>query len=217
MKVEDREVVVIGAGGHGKVIVSLLQELGFKVTVVLDDDPARWGMKILGVPVNGPTEDFLKKSNREAVIGIGDNTTRRKVAKDSQGTRWITAVHPYSWVHPSVRIGEGSVVFAGTVIQPDTVIGRHCIINTGATIDHDCRIGDGVHIAPGCHLAGGVTIGDGSFLGVGVSVIPGCVIGKGSIVGAGATVISDLPDLVVAVGTPARPKRSTIDIRKANK
>ncbi len=214
MKVKDREAVVIGAGGHGKVIISLLQELGFKVSMVLDDNPSRWGENILSVPVKGPVEEILRMQDIGAVIGIGNNPTRLEVAKKNHDIHWITAIHPFSWVHPSVKIGEGSVVFAGSVIQPDTVIGKHCIINTGVTIDHDCQIGDGVHIAPGCHLAGNITIEEGSFLGVGVSVIPGCTIGKGTIVGAGATVITDLPEMVVAVGTPARPVRSSMQEKK---
>lgn len=207
---ETQEVAVIGAGGHGKVVIGLLQELGFKVSMILDDDPRKWGTRILSVPVKGPIKELVRTQASRAIIGIGENRTRLQVAKDNEGLHWVTAVHPYSWVHPSVKIGEGSVVFAGCVIQPDTIIGKHCIINTGATIDHDCRIADGVHIAPGSHLAGNTVIGEGSFLGVGVSVIPGCTIGKGVTIGAGATVTGDIPDLVVAVGTPARPIRSLI-------
>lgn len=213
MTTEKREAVVIGAGGHGKVIISLLQELGFKVSMVLDDNPARWGENILSVPVKGPVEEIKGMQDIGAIIGIGNNQTRLEVAKNND-THWITAIHPFSWIHPSVKIGEGSVVFAGSVIQPDTVVGKHCIINTGVTIDHDCQIGDGVHIAPGCHLAGNITIGEASFLGVGVSVIPGCTIGKGTTIGAGATVTTDLPDNVVAVGTPAKPIRSLIQETK---
>jgi len=204
MKVEDRHAMVIGAGGHGKVVASLLQELGFRVTMVLDDDPAKWGGKILSIPVKGPVSEFIREQDTVAIIGIGDNRTRVKVAEANHGARWITAVHPFSWVHPSVKIGEGSVVFAGSVIQPDTLIGKHCIINTGVAIDHDCRIGDGVHIAPGCHLSGGVSVGQGAFLGVGVSVIPCCTIGRNAIVGAGACVIGDIPEGTTAVGVPAK-------------
>lgn len=208
MITETQEAAVIGAGGHGKVVIGLLQELGFKVSMVLDDDPRKWGTTILSVPVKGPIKELVGTQVSRAILGIGENRTRLQVAKDNKDLHWISAVHPFSWVHPSVQIGEGSVVFAGCVIQPDTIIGKHCIINTGATIDHDCRIADGVHIAPGSRLAGNVVIGEGSFLGVGVSVIPGCSIGRGTIIGAGATVTGDIPDLVVAVGTPARPIRS---------
>ncbi len=207
MKNRMPEAIVAGAGGHGKVVVSLLQELGYRVIALLDDDRSKWGSCILSVPVEGPVKKLREIACSGAILAVGSNRTRLDLAEKFQGMTWLSAVHPYSWVHPSVKIGEGSVIFAGGIIQPDTVIGRHCIINTGVTVDHDCRIEDGAHLAPGCHLAGNVFVGKGAFLGVGVSVIPGCCIGKGTIVGAGASVVSDLPEGVVAVGVPARPVR----------
>lgn len=202
------DAIVIGAGGHGKVVVSLLLSLGFSVTMILDDDRDRWGKTVLSVPVEGPTAILSDLDVHAAIVAIGDNMTRLKVAARLRDTPWLSAVHPHSWVHPSVAIGPGSVIFAGSIVQPDAEIGRHCIINTGVTVDHDCRIGNGAHLAPGCHLAGGVAVGEGSFLGVGVSVIPDISIGKGTIVGAGASVVSDLPDNIVAVGVPAKQVRS---------
>jgi len=214
MSIKRMNVVIVGAGGHGKVIVSLLQELGYNIVVVLDDDIAKWGSVILSIPVDGPVEKLQKLPCSEAILAIGSNRTRLCLAEKFPDTTWLSAVHTHSWVHPSVAIGEGTVIFAGSIVQPDTVIGKHCIINTGVTVDHDCQIRDGVHLAPGCHLAGGVTVGKGAFLGVGVSVIPGCSIGKGTIVGAGASIVSDLPDNIVAVGVPAKPVRSLLQGKK---
>jgi len=203
-----KEVVVVGAGGHGKVVVSLLQELGYKVSKILDDDKTKWGSHILSTPIDGPVDKLKEMPRISALLAIGDNQTRLKVAEKYMGTQWLTAIHPKAWVHRSVAISEGTVVFAGSIVQPDTIIGSHCIINTGVTIDHDCRIDDGVHLAPGCHLAGSVHVGRGSFLGIGVSVIPNRKIGKRTIVGAGAAVVKDLPDEVLAVGVPARIMRN---------
>jgi sugar O-acyltransferase (sialic acid O-acetyltransferase NeuD family) len=208
-----KEVVVVGAGGHGKVVVSLLQELGYKVSQILDDDKTKWGSQILSTPIDGPVDKLKEMSRPRFLLAIGDNQTRLKVAEKYPNTQWLTAIHPKAWVHRSVKISSGTVVFAGSIIQPETVIGSHCIINTGVTIDHDCRIDDGVHLAPGCHLAGNVQIGRASFLGIGVSVIPNREIGKRTIVGAGAAVVKDLPDEVVAVGVPARIMR---DLDKEN-
>jgi len=199
-------VVVLGAGGHGKVVISALLAAGIRVPCVLDDDRVKWGLEILGVPVRGPVSSGAE-SCRVGVLGIGQNEGRKRFAEELDFD-WSTVTHPHTWVHPSVRLGEGSVVFAGAIIQPDTVIGRHVIVNTGALIDHDCEIGDYAHVAPGVQLAGGVKLGEGAFVGVGSCVVPGIHIGMWTTIGAGAVVVNDLPSEVVAVGVPARALES---------
>ncbi len=104
------------------------------------------------------------------------------------------------------KLGRGTVVFAGAVVQPDAVIGDHVIVNTGATVDHDCVVGDYAHLAPGVHLAGSVHVGEGAFLGIGSVVSPGVRIGRWTTLGAGAVAIRDLADGAVAVGVPARAR-----------
>lgn len=200
-----KEVIVLGAGGHAKVVISTLLETNFQIKGILDDDPAKWNQKVLDIPVIGSIE-LLKSGNfDQAIIAIGNNKIRKDIAERyNDFCRWISIIHPSSYVHPSVEIGKGSVIFAGAVIQPDVKIGNHVIINTGATIDHDCVIEDFVHIAPGVHLAGGVSVGEGALVGIGSSVIPYKRIGKWSIVGAGAVVIQDIPDFTTVVGVPAR-------------
>ena len=160
-------VIVIGAGGHGKVVVATLQAVGRSVVEVWDDDREKSGGELLGVPVVGSIADRIAGAEgREAVLGIGDNRIRRRFASELPLT-WISAVHPSAVVHPSVRPGEGTVVFAGAVVQPDAVLGRHAIVNTGATVDHDGELGDFVRVAPGVHLAGEVSVGEGAVLGIG--------------------------------------------------
>jgi sugar O-acyltransferase (sialic acid O-acetyltransferase NeuD family) len=203
--VRNDSVIVIGAGGHGKVVVSTLLAAGVDVVGVFDDDEKKWGSEILGVPVTGPLAG-AEGHGHLAVLGIGNNEARQRLA-DQLGIGWATAVHPNAWIHPSVRLGEGSVVFAGAVIQPDAILGKHVIVNTGALIDHDCEVGDYAHVAPGVQLAGGVRLGEGAFLGIGCSAIPGVRVGAWTTVGAGAAVVSDLPSGVMAVGVPAKPLR----------
>lgn len=200
-----RPVAVIGAGGHAKVVISTLQAAGQTVAAVFDDDPVKWGSHLLGVPVRGPVAGLREAGFRAAVIAVGDNADRQRIAGGLSGLEWVSAIHPTAYVHPSARIGPGTVVFAGAAIQPDSAVGAHVIINTGAKVDHDCFLGDYVHLAPGVHLAGGARISPGSFLGVGVSVIQGVQIGEWTTVGAGAAVIGSLPARVTAVGVPARP------------
>ena len=200
----NKGVVVIGAGGHAKVVVSTIIAAGIPVAAVLDDDPEKWGREVCSVRVGGPASAFGKEETRRAVIAIGDNGIRMRLAHLLQKWTWVTVIHPYAYVHPSVQIGEGTVVFAGAVIQPDVRIGAHCIINSGATIDHDCIIGDFVHVAPGSNLAGNVHLGDGVFLGIGSAAIIGKNVGEWTIVGAGGVVVTDLPAHAVAAGVPAK-------------
>jgi sugar O-acyltransferase (sialic acid O-acetyltransferase NeuD family) len=197
-------VYVIGASGHGKVVIATLQAAGVAIAGVLDDDPAKHGLRILGVPVPGPAEMAIG-SEHAVVIAVGSNATRKRIADFLNGrVAWSTAVHPEATVHPSVKIGEGTVVFAGTVIQPDTVIGGHVIINTAATVDHDCRVADYVHVAPGVRVAGDVRLGEGVFMGVGACTIQGVHVGEWATLGAGAVAIRNVPAGVTAVGVPAR-------------
>jgi sugar O-acyltransferase (sialic acid O-acetyltransferase NeuD family) len=197
-------VAVIGAGGHAKVVISTLRAAGLDVVGVYDDDPAKRGQQIAKVPVIGSVAEIHSGTAEAFVIAIGSNALRRQVAERLSFVQWLTVVHPYSYVHESVKVGPGTVVFAGAVIQPDTVIGRHCIINTGATVDHDCSLGDFTHVAPGCHLAGEVALAEGVFMGIGSVAIPGITIGDWTTVGAGGVVVTNLPPQQTAMGVPAR-------------
>lgn len=197
-------VLVVGAGGHAKVVVATLQAAGQVVAGCLDDDPAATGRIVLGVPVLGPVA-LLAAHDGLAILAVGDNAARRSLAEAFPGIRWATAIHPAAIVHPTVTVGEGAVVFAGAIVQPDTEIGRHAIVNTAASVDHDGRIGEYAHVAPGVHLSGGVDVGEGVLLGVGCCVAPGCAVGPWAVVGAGAAVVGDLPAYTTCVGVPARP------------
>jgi sugar O-acyltransferase (sialic acid O-acetyltransferase NeuD family) len=193
------EIVVIGAGGHAKVLITTLTARGFSIAAVFDDDDTKWGVDAQGTRVSR----IDRERGGNGIIGIGDNAQRREMAR-ALSFEWRTVVHPSAFVHPSAKLGRGTVVFAGAVVQPDAVIGDHVIVNTGATVDHDCVVGDYAHLAPGVHLAGSVQVGEGAILGIGSVVIPGVRIGHWSTLGAGAAAIRDVADGVVAVGVPAR-------------
>lgn len=199
----NKDIYLIGAGGHAKVILALLEAQGRKCLGIYDDNEQRHGTTLLGVPVIGAVKEIPDRCDILAIIAIGDNAVRKRIAESFRNIRWATLVHPHSWVHCSVKIDEGSVIFAGAVIQPDTHIGKHTIINTSASVDHDCRIGDFCHIAPGCHLAGGVTVGDNTFIGVGTTVIPNVAVVANSVIGAGASVVDDITQSGTYVGVPA--------------
>ncbi len=203
-----RGVWVLGAGGHAKVAIATLQSEGKTIAGVYDDDVSKRGAVLLSASVDGVTPDlsWWQTETRSAMIAIGNNATRQRVA--NLPAEWITATHKTAHVHDTVRIGHGSLICAGVVIQPDVEIGQHVIANTSCSIDHECKIGDFVHIAPGATLAGEVTVGDRSLVGAGATIIQGVQIGSDAIVGAGAVVLSDVGDGEKVAGVPARSMSS---------
>ena len=195
-------IVVVGAGGHAKVVIATVRAAGGDVIAAYDDDEGRWGQQILGVPIRGPiSSDEI--GSAPAILAIGNNRARQGLAEQLEA-RWISVCHPSTSVHPSVSFGPGTVVFAGGVIQPDTSIGAHSIVNTAASIDHDCIVGDFVHIGPGVRLCGGVTVDEGVLLGVGAKVAPNVEIGPWSTAGAGAVCVVDVAGHTTVIGVPAR-------------
>lgn len=205
---------ILGAGGHAKVVIEAIREASaFEISGILDDNSARHGQTVRGVPiVDAMTPEAISKHGvKHAVIAIGDNRTRARIATELTGlVSWPVIVHSRAIVDSAVQLAEGTVVCAGAVVQPDTRVGRHAILNTACSVDHDCVVGNFAHVAPGVHIAGGVIVGEGTLVGIGSSVIPGRSIGAWSIVGAGAVVVADIPHRSVATGVPARVSR-TID------
>lgn len=198
----DPGLYVFGSGGHAKVVISSIQAQGLKIMGVFDDNKEKHGKKVLGVPVLGTIQDSKNYKVKKAVIGIGSNIVREKLAKEYD-YNWINVIHPSAIIHESVRFGKGTVVFAGAIIQPGAVIGDQVIINSGAIVDHDCTIGNYSHICPSSVLTGGVEVGEGCLIGTGTKIIPEKKVGHYSQIGAGSVVSKDIPEYSVAVGVPA--------------
>jgi UDP-perosamine 4-acetyltransferase len=202
-------VVIIGGGGHGKVVIESLRAAGETVAAIVDADPTP--RTVLGAPVVG---DDLALANlrgqglSKLFVAIGDNRLRETLGRKAreQGFALVNAIHPSAVISPSAQIGDGVAVMAGVAINADTRIGDLAIVNTGAVVDHDCVLNVACHLGPASALAGGVSIGARAFLGVGARAIPGVRIGADTIVGAGGVVVRDLPDAVLAIGVPAKIK-----------
>jgi len=200
-------VIVVGAGGHARVVIDVLRASGYEVTGCLSSDGSASGA--LDVPVLGrdtELEERIQRGETDVFIAVGDNAARIRLARHvlDAGGRLATAVSPRAEVSPSARLGPGTLLMPGAVVNAGTVLGLAVIVNTNASIDHDCTVGDGVHVAPGVAVAGGVTIGSEALVGIGASIAPGVTIGAGCVVGAGSAVVGDVPDGVTVAGVPAR-------------
>lgn len=204
-------VMVVGAGGHAKVVIDVLRAAGHEVVALFDDDPGRRGQVFRGVPVVGGSADVVAHAAtqglRHFLVAIGHNTARLAIGRrlEAAGLVGLAAAHPAAVLSPGVVLGPGTVVMAGACINADTRIGAHAIVNTGARVDHDCMLGDGVHLAPGVVLCGNVSVGELAFVGAGATVIPGMNVGARASVGAAAAVVRPVADDSKVRGVPARP------------
>lgn len=195
--------VVIGAGGHAKVVIATIESSGGEVVRLFDDSVSLQGTRVLGHLVEGPISDTVVDNGARAIIAVGSNRRRLEIASRLD-VEYGNAIHPSAIVHDSAVIGPGTVIFAGTIVQPDVRIGGHVILNTGASIDHDCVLSDYAHVAPGARLAGDVHIGEGALIGIGSCAVPGVRVGAWAIVGAGGVVVRSIAAGATAIGIPAR-------------
>lgn len=204
------KLVLIGRGGHSKVVEEMAKQQNIDVIGYLDDK-----YPFFDVENNlyiGPLHEVSKLvdivEEVRFIIAIGNNQVRRNIYEKMNlpNNRFLTLIHSTATVSHSAQIGVGSVVMANSVIQPNAKVGNHTIINTSSIIEHDNEISSFVHISPNATLTGTVSIGEGSLIGAGASIIPNIHIGEWSIVGAGSTVIKDLPSYCTAVGVPAKIK-----------
>ena len=211
---ERTPLILLGAGGHAKVLLALVLAGGYKVVGVCDPQLAAQKQgEWLGVPVLGEDEvlSTIDACSFALINGIGQlvgSRTRAVVFTKmrEKGFRFPPLVHPMAWVAPGVSLAEGVQIMAGVIVQPDCVIEENTIINTSASIDHDCIVADNVHVAPGATLCGGVRVGSGAFIGSGAIVVQGLQVGAAAIVGAGVTLTRDLEPRAIRIGAASRTK-----------
>jgi UDP-perosamine 4-acetyltransferase len=206
-----KPVIIIGGGGHARVLISTLKTLRREIIGILHPDLTMAGQLIEGIPVLGDDDKVLEypTDEIELVNGIGSvsSTEKRKSIYTSfkhNGYSFARVIHPAATIAGDVRLMEGVQIMAGAVLQTGCDIGENAIINTGAVIDHDCTIGEHAHIAPGAVLSGGVSIGAMGHIGTAAIVIQGITIGEKTVVGAGSVVVHDIPAGITVVGVPAR-------------
>ena len=199
------KLIIIGAGGHGKVIADIAKLNGYKEIYFLDDDiNKQFNGKY---KVVGTLNDIGKYLNDyDFFVGIGDNQIRKTITKrlNELNIELPVLIHPSAIIDETVSIQPGTVVMANVVINADSKIGIGCIINTSSSVDHDCLINDYAHISPGVHIAGNVHIGEDVWIGTGAAIINNTNIYKDCIIGAGGVVIYDIKEKGIFVGCPIR-------------
>lgn len=204
-----KEIVIIGGGGHAKVLIdAILSSDAYRITGILD--PAlKKGAKVSGYDVLGGDGLLFALKGKYLALGVGTvrASGRRKAiytANKKKGFEFPPIVHAKAYVAVTAKLGKGSQVLAGAVVNPGAAIGEDTIINTKAIIEHDCAVGPHSHIASGAILGGDVKVGAGSHVGMGARILQGVKIGRGVTVGAGAVVLKDVPDGKTVAGIPAR-------------
>ncbi|MBT8574544.1 acetyltransferase [Polynucleobacter paneuropaeus] len=201
-----KKLAIYGAGGHGRVVADTARLLGWQEIVFYDEAwPQHQKNSIWSVV--GNYENLLAHLDRYegVIVAFGNCVARLEKTRELArlGAPIISLVHPQAFVSPNSILGQGSVVFAGAVINIEAKVGEASIINTGATVDHDCIIGPGVHICPGANLSGGVEVGESSWIGVGSCVRHSIKIGANVTVGAGAVIVKDVPDAATMISVAA--------------
>jgi acetyltransferase EpsM len=207
------KIVVVGQGGHSKVIADLiLSNQKYEIVGFLDDKYSELRLiedKYYG-PISSADKLLDQGHNVKFVIAIGDNKIRHSIVQKLgfSDDYYLTVIHKSAVLSPTAKIGYGTVIMPNSVINADSQIGHHSIINTGSVIEHDSIVGNFSHVCPSSTLTGTVHLGEGAYVGAGATIIPNIKVGEWAIIGAGATVITDIPSFATAVGIPAKIKKN---------
>ena len=217
--IDMERIILVGGGQHcGVVLYNTRAQGKYDVACIAEVDQEKWGKKIDGIEIE-PFENFSPKAMEELeekyqtnlfFISFGSMEYRKKVYEFlvNHGWKAVNIIHPDAVVSPAAQLGDGILIECGCMVTPSPVIGNNVVINTGSQVNHDNVIEDHVYIASGVILSGGVTVKENPLLDDGVIVTLGCKVGKNSLIGAGAVVTKDIPDNVIAYGSPCKVVRS---------
>ena len=202
-----KQLAILGASGHGRVIAEIALSTDWDSVDFFDDSfPVKTSLG--GCSIAGGLDKLLEKSNSYDGfhVAIGNNRTRLNILNQflSLDLPCPNITANSAVVSQSVSLGLGISIMENVVVNANAKLGDGVILNTSCSVDHDCNIASGVHISPGAHLAGDVSVGICSWVGIGSAIIQGKVIGDDSIIGACSAVISNIPSGVTAVGVPSK-------------
>lgn len=209
------KIIIIGSSGHAKVVVDAIEKQGKYKIVGFIDSFRKINSKTLDIPVLGNEKDLQniieKYHIKYAFIAIGDNTVRYKVSekikKIAPNLLFCSIIHPNTSIAKDTKIGDGTILMAGAVVNSSSVIGDFCILNTNSSLDHDSKMDNFSSLAPKVSTGGGCHIGNFSAISIGASLKHGITIGANSIIGANSLVLEDIKPNTVSYGTPAKKVR----------
>lgn len=198
-----KQLVIIGASGHGKVVADIAKKNGYEEILFLDDNASV--RTCGGYPVVGSSKE-IHAYHSDFAVAIGNAKIRKLLIERLEASKknLPVLIHPNAVIGEEVHIKKGTVVVAGAVINPGTSIGKGCIINTCASVDHDCQLSDYVHISVGAHVAGTVSVGKSTWVGAGAVVSNNIEICSNCMIGAGAVVVKNIEESGTYVGVPAK-------------
>ena len=199
-----KKIVIIGAGGHGKVTADIAKKNQYDKIIFLDDNIKL--KECAGFKVKGTTDNIAEYMSWDYIVAIGDSKIRQVILEklEKKSCNIVTLIHPSAVISERVDIAKGTIIMAGAIINSDTKIGKGCIINTGASVDHDGVVQDFVHISIGAHIAGNVKIGMKTWIGAGAIVLNNLEICRDCIIGAGAVVVKNISENGTYIGLPAK-------------
>jgi len=199
-----RGAAIYGAGGHGKVVASILRARGIPIMGFFDDAYTGPDQEVQGIPVIGKCSDILNYRDRitAAYLAVGDNLARSKALKEihREGIKLPALIHPKAHVEPDAVINDGTVICMGALVGTEASVGRGCILNTGCCLDHESTLGDMVHLAPQVAVAGRTSVGELTFVGMGAVIAQGLTIGSRVVIGANSVVLRDVAEGSKVVG-----------------
>ncbi len=199
-------VCIYGAGGHTKSIYDIIQNS--KNIKFFDEKKKFFKVNNKTFKIYGNLKNLIsnRKKFSKVFISLGDNKQRSKIYEilRKKNFKIITLKHPKSYCATGSKIGQGTVIMPGCIIQTETNIGNNCIINTNVSIDHECVIGDHTHISPGVIMGGNIKIGKNCWIGLGSKIIPNLTIGDNVQVAAGSVLVKDVKSNSFVKGVPAK-------------
>lgn len=206
-----KPVIIIGGGGHARVLLDALRLNDISILGFTDPNTASSSFSVLGVPFLGGDTSILQFNPMEvelvnAVGSVGSTELRKQIYLKfrSKGYSFATVIHPSAIISQDTSLSDGVQVMAGAIIQAGCRVGSNTIINTRASVDHDCILSDHVHVAPGAILSGNVQLCKGVHVGCGATIIQQICVNENSIVGAGAVVLRDVDANRTVIGIPAK-------------
>jgi acetyltransferase EpsM len=191
-------LIIVGSSGHGNVVAEIAIQSGYTVKF-WDDDSSK-----INHEHKIEKRDLVIPANTNIFVAIGANKIRELISLQYPQESFIFLFHPQSSISNNAKIGVGTVVMSGVVVNYGVHVGDHCILNSGAIIDHDCTLEEYVHVSPNATLCGNVSVGTGTWIGAGATIIQGINIGKNVTIGAGAVIINDVPNNATVVGNPGK-------------